>query len=752
MFSAVLVTRTLRVHRRRVSEFPYKNPELALSARVEDLLSRMTLAEKVGQMMQLDGREKAVEQVQHFTPGSLLHILDDRLEAAMDAASQTRLGIPLIVGEDGIHGHSFHAGATIFPSQLGLATSWDRELIREVGRVTAREMATTGAHWTFSPVLCVARELRWGRVNETFGEDSWLIGELGAEMVVGYQGDGLADPNAVLATAKHYAGYSETQGGLDASEGDLSRRKLRSYFLPPFERVARAGCRAFMTGYNSMDGLPSTANRWLLTEVLRDEWGFEGIVVTDWDNVGRLHWGQRIVPSLVEAAVVAVRCGNDVVMVTPGFYEAAQAAVQRGLLDEAEIDAVVRRILRLKFELGLFENPRRPDRAAQARVIGCAEHRAVALRSARECVVLLRNDGTLPLDASRLKRVAVLGPNADDDLAQLGDWSLGASQYPPERGKHPRECTVTLLDGLRAQAPQIEWLFEPGCSVSDPDTSRIAAAAELAASADLCIVVVGDHIKYTGEGCSTATLELMGGQIALLEAVAATGKPFVLAQVSGKPLVLPKAASSASALVYCFNPGMLGGTAFAELVFGALNPSAKLTVSVPRHVGQCPVHYLRPRHQHGGYADLSSEPAFAFGYGLSYTRYEYSLPRLSASRLQPGEALRVELSVSNVGERDGVEIVQVYLADLVVSVTWPPQVLVAFSRVELARGETKTLSFEIPFEQLALVDAFERRVVEPGEFELRVGGSSRVEDLRSARFEVAGSLDPLARIPGVLRA
>src|SRR5690606_6002075 len=255
----------------------------------------MTLAEKVGQMMQVDGREDPVGQVKRYAPGSILHILNEDLEAVMAAAAETRLGIPLLVGEDGIHGHSFHPGATIFPTQLGLACSFDPELVREVGRITAREMAPTGAHWTFSPVLCIARDPRWGRVNETFGEDPLLIGELGAAMIEGYQGKGLSDPESVLATAKHYAGYSETQGGLDASEADLSRRKLRSYFLPPFERAARAGCRAFMTGYQSIDGMPSTANRWLLTEVLREEWGFTGIVVTDWDNVGRLHWGQRIV-------------------------------------------------------------------------------------------------------------------------------------------------------------------------------------------------------------------------------------------------------------------------------------------------------------------------------------------------------------------------------------------------------------------------------------------------------------------------
>jgi beta-glucosidase len=730
---------------------PFRDPNLPIEQRLDDLVSRMTLAEKVGQMLQLDARTDAVLQVEKYAPGSLLHILDEKLLPALEAAARTRLGIPLLIGEDGIHGHSFHKGATIFPTQLALSSAWDRELARDVARVTAREMATTGAHWTFSPVLCIAREPRWGRVDETFGEDAFLIAELGAAMIEGYQGRGLSDLEGVLSTAKHYAGYSETQGGRDASEADLSRRKLRSYFLPPFERAARAGCRTFMTGYNSIEGLPSTANRWLLTEVLREEWGFEGIVVTDWDNVGRLHWGQRIVPSLVEAAAVAVRCGNDVIMVTPGFYEAAQIAVQRGLLREAEIDRVVRRILRLKFELGLFENPRAPDFEAQRRVIGCVEHREVALRAARECLVLLKNDGILPLDGGVARRIALVGPNADDDLAQLGDWSLGASQYPPEAGKHPRECTVTILDGLRARAGAFQLSFVPGCSVTDPDTSGLAAAVEAVSRAELAIVVVGDHLSYNGEARSTATLELMGGQVALLDAIAATGTPFVLVLINGKPLVLPPSAEHARAIVECFNPGMLGGTALAEVLFGEQNPSGKLTMTFPRHVGQLPVFYSRLRHQHGdGYADLTQDCIYDFGFGLSYTRYEYSRLRVSTPSLSAGMPLCLEVDVTNMGARTGVEIAQVYVRDVVTSVTWPDRLLVAFERVPLEPGEKSTLRFEIPFERLSLVDAYDRRVVEPGDFEVLVGGSSRPADLLLARFLVEGELSALERIPGVL--
>ena len=728
----------------------YKDPKQPLERRVDDLLARMTLPEKVGQLLQLNGQIDPVENVRELQPGALLHILNDALLPAMDAAAETRLGIPLLIGEDGIHGHSFHPGATIFPTQLAMACSWNEQLLEAAARVTAREMATTGAHWTFSPVLCLSRDLRWGRTGETFGEDPFLIGELGAAMIRGYQGAGLHDAEGVLACAKHFAGYSETQGGRDASEADISRRKLRSFFLPPFERAARAGCMTFMTGYQSMDGLPSTANHWLLTQVLKEEWGFAGILVTDWDNVGRLHWEQRVVPSAKEAAVVAVRCGNDLIMATPSFFEAAQAAVHEGLLAESEIDAVVRRILTLKFRMGLFENPRRPDRAQQATVIARAEHRALNLEAARQSVVLLQNDGTLPLVSDRLRKIAVIGPNADDELAQLGDWSLGSSQHPPSAGRHPRACTVSLLDGIRARAPEsVTVAYARGCTLSSADTSEIPAALAACADADVIVLALGDALPFIGETFSTATLELVGGQSALLAAVVALGKPLVLALVSSKPLVLPAASERAAAIVCCFNPGMQGGTAFAELLFGDFNPSGKLTISFPKHVGQQPIFYSQVRGQHGArYADLDQVPRFAFGFGLGYTRFEYSSLSLSKSQLAADEALELSFELHNSGAREGTEIVQVYASDLVTSVTWVNKVLVGFARVTLAAGERRTVSLTIPQERLSLVDAFERRVVEPGEFEISVAASSSGEGALRARFVVEGQAFSFSRIPG----
>ncbi len=431
---------------------PYQDSTLGVQERVEDLLGRMTLPEKVGQMLQLDARLDLGEIVLDKLAGSILHTSPEKLAEAAGLVARTRLKIPLITAEDCIHGHGFWPGATVFPTQLAMAATWDPALVERVGRVTAIEASATGVHWTFSPVLCITRDLRWGRVDETFGEDPYLISELGAAMIRGYQGDGLTDPTAILATAKHFAGYSETQGGRDASEADISRRKLRSWFLPPFQRAAEVGCRVFMLGYQSMDGVPITANRWLLNDVLKGEWGFTGTLVTDWDNVGRMVWEQKVCADHAEAAAVAVKAGNDLIMTTPAFFEGAQEAVRRGVLGEDEIDAAVRRILRLKFELGLFENPRTPDAERQKAVIGHPDHTALNLEVARRSLVLLRNDGTLPL-VGTAKRIALLGPNADDVSAQLGDWAGDSGQVDWMPEGHPRSLTSTVLDGMRALRP-----------------------------------------------------------------------------------------------------------------------------------------------------------------------------------------------------------------------------------------------------------------------------------------------------------
>jgi beta-glucosidase len=755
----------------------YLDPDLPADERVEDLLGRMTLPEKVGQMLQLDAQGDLTDLVTTKVVGSLLHASPERMVAAIDMAARTRLGIPLLMADDAIHGHSFWPGATIFPTQLAMACSWDTDLVERMARASAVEIAATGLHWTFSPVLCITRDLRWGRVGETFGEDPFLIGELGVAMVRGYQGAGPQDPTGVLACAKHFAGYSETQGGRDASEADISPRKLRSWFLPPFERAARAGCRTFMLGYQAMDGVPITANRWLLNDVLKGEWGFTGMLVTDWDDVGRMVWEQKVCADYVEASAVAARAGNDLVMTTPEFFEGAQEAVAQGRLDEAEIDAAVRRILRLKFELGLFEDPRPPDPVRQGVVIGTAEHAELNLEVARRSLVLLRNDGTLPLlggltpgddgralPSGRPRTLAVIGPNADDPRTTLGDWSGASGQIDWMPDGHPREMIQTVLDGFRATVPEnwevthargadIEVLVPdptgeqwhdggtraPVFSPAPVDQDMLSEAVAAAAAADFVVAVVGDTIALTGETRSTATLELQGGQVVLLDALVATGTPVIVVMIHSKPSVLPPAVMAAEGLIEAFNPGMRGGRAIAELVLGLIEPSGRLPVSVPRHVGQQPVYYNQVRGQHGErYADLTQEPQFVFGEGRSYTTVEYSDLVLTETAVATDGALRASVTLTNTGNRPALETVQAYITDLVTSVTWADKELKAWRQVEVPPGESVTAEIEVPAGACSLVTADGRRIVEPGQFELLVGPSSRAADLLAAPFAILG--------------
>ena len=742
----------------------FRDPSLPIEQRIDDLLARLTLPEKVGQMLILDAREDLTDAIVHRHAGAILHTSPELLPVAHAMAAEQRLAIPLLVAEDGIHGHSFWPGATIFGTQLAMAGSWDPALIEKAARVTASEMAATGMHWTFSPVLCISRDLRWGRVDETFGEDPYLLSVLGAAMVRGYQGDGLTDPEAVLACAKHFAGYSETQGGRDASEADMTPRKLRSWFLPPFEAAVRAGSGTVMIGYQSMDGVPITASRWLLNDVLKGEWGFDGMLVTDWDNVGRMVWEQQICVDIAEAAAVAIRAGNDLVMTTPSFFEGAQEAVARGLITETDIDEAVRRVLRTKFRLGLFEDPRHPDLSRQA-AIGNAERAELNLQIARRSLVLLRNDGTLPFapdGLGRSPRIAVIGPNADDPQAMLGDWAGNSGQVPWLPDGQPREMIDTVLDGFRELAgPHWQVDYALGAEIGelhpDPagdsfadgqprppifvaaaaDPALIAEAVAAAEASDLAVVVVGDTVALNGETRSTATLDLQGGQLALLDAVVATGTPTVVVLVQGKPSTLPASALEAAAIIEAFNPGMRGGRAIAELVLGLIEPSGRLPISFARHVGQQPVYYNQLRGQHGDrYADLTQDPLFVFGEGLSYTRLDYADLELEADSITADALLRLWVTLSNTGDRPALETVQVYVSDLVTSATWADQELKAFTQVEVAPGQSVRVSLEIPAAACTIVNARGERVVEPGEFEVRVGHSSRRADQLVHRFRI----------------
>lgn len=747
----------------------YLDPTRPAPARVADLLAQMTLPEKVGQMLQLDARGDLEDLVLTKLGGSLLHSSPERILEARKLVKRTRLQIPLLMADDAIHGHSFWPGATIFPTQLGMACTWDPELVERAARATAREIAATGLHWTFSPVLCVARDPRWGRVDETFGEDPHLIGELGVAMIRGYQGDGLGDRSAVLATAKHFAGYSETQGGRDASEADLSPRKLRSWFLPPFEKAAKAGCRTFMLGYQAIDGVPVTANRWLLHDVLKGEWGFQGTLVTDWDNVGRMVWEQHVVENDEAAAAIAVNAGNDLIMNTPEFFEAAQAGVESGSIDVGAIDEAVSRILTLKFDLGLFEDPREPDPARQAEVIGSTSHTALNLELARRSLVLLRNDGTLPLAAGRgasvqtiaVQTIAVIGPNADDPNAQLGDWAGSSGQVDWMGDGHPRELTATVLDGVRSLAPP-GWRVthargaDIGGAIPHPDggtfpdgqpryffqaapvdETQLADAVATAEAADCVILVLGDSVALTGEGRSTATLELQGGQLALLERLLECGTPVVIVLIHSKPAVLPETVTRAAAIIEAFNPGMQGGRAIAEIIFGLIEPSGRMPISVPRHAGQLPVFYNQIRGQHGDrYADLTQSPMFAFGEGLSYTNVDYSGVRLGHDELAVDGVQTVHVTLHNAGSRPALETVQVYVSDLVTSVTWAERELKAFAQAWLEPGERREVEIALPVAECSIVDAAGHRHVEPGIFAVLVGPSSRDRDLLGAEFRV----------------
>ncbi|HEY5849108.1 MAG TPA: glycoside hydrolase family 3 C-terminal domain-containing protein, partial [Microlunatus sp.] len=515
----------------------------------------------------------------------------------------------------------------------------------------------------------------------------------------------------------------------------------------------------------------------LLNDVLKQEWGFTGTLVTDWDNVGRMVWEQKVCATDTQAAAVAVSAGNDLIMTTPQFFTAAQDAVARGDLNEHDIDNAVRRILALKFELGLFEDPRSPAPSLQAEVIGCADHTAINLDMARRSLVLLRNDGTLPLDggltagpdgratSTRAARtVAIIGPNADDPHAQLGDWAGASGQINWMPNGHPRENTATVLDGFRELAPPT-WtishargadigrlvpdpagevypdgqprppLFQP--ATADPDL--LAEAARAARTADWVVAVVGDTVALTGEGCSTATLELQGAQIALLDQLFATGTPVIVVLIQSKPSVLPDSVLRAAAIVEAFNPGMQGGRAIAELILGVIEPSGRLPITFARHAGQLPVYYNQIRGQHGDrYADLTQEPLFAFGEGLSYTTVEYTDLRLAANQITACQDINARITLTNTGNRPATETVQAYITDTVTSVTWAERELKAFTQATVRPGESVDVDITILAAACTIVDAAGQRVVEPGSFELLVGPSSRDRDLLRASFTING--------------
>lgn len=591
---------------------------------------------------------------------------------------------------------------------------------------------------------------------------------MGQAMSDGYQGSGPEDPNAILACAKHFIAYSQTQGGRDASEADLTPRTLRAWFAPPFERLARNKVATFMLGYQAIDGVPITINRPLIDDLLKREWGFNGLLVTDWDNVGRMVWEQKIFPSHTQAAAAAINAGIDMAMATPQFHSAALEALNTGLVSIDTIDHAVRRILTLKFTMGLFENPRRPDQQRQHTVIASSTHCELNLQLARQSLVLLANDGHLPLNPTSKHplRIALLGPNCDNPDAQLGDWARNSGQGMRFTG-HPDDVETvaqgmkTLLpDGwqlsvrpacdITTAAPDLEGCplpdGQPRPTIVSPaaaDPEAMDTAFQAVDDADVAIMVVGDDIHLTGEGRSTATLELIGPQKQLLEQTIASGTPTIVVVLSSKPLVLPRCIDHAAALVQAFNPGLRGGRAIAELILGHIEPVDRLPISIPRHAGQIPVHYNLIRGTHGTrYADMPFTPFRAFGEGMAYTTFHYRDAALDSYHLGFDDHIAVTVTVVNDGDRPLTETVQAYIRHPVTPVTWADKELKGFTRIHVPPHDSSTCHLEIPVDQCSIIDSTGKRVIPTGPCEILIGHSSKDDDLISLSFTIDGATTP----------
>ncbi len=696
-------------------------------------------------MCQVDGRQDPESWIYDRHVGSFLHVTGNEAIRLQNLAFKEGLGIPILFGIDAIHGHAFQSGATVFPSPLGMSCSWNLQLLENMARITAIEVALSGLHWTFSPVLCIGRDLRWGRIGETFGEDPYLIGKLAKSMIKGYQGENLSDTYSILACAKHFAAYGETQGARDSSEADVSQRKLRSVFFPPFKEAIDAGCTTFMAGYNSIDGVPCSANKWLLNDILKEEWGFQGFIVTDWDNIGNLHRRQKVASNIDNACQIALESGNDMIMSTPEFFETTLNLFREGVVCEKILDDACSRILKIKFDLGLFDDKRFPNIDRASSIIGCEVHKRAAYESALESIVLLKNENnTLPLSKD-IQSIALIGPNCNDIQSQLGDWSFGARELScpevPTLDYHPEYDTspiITVLEGIKKRAGNdIKINYNKGCDILDENNHSIDDAVAIAKDSDIIIAVVGDTNVLNGEIRDRVHLELTGAQQQLLESLKGTGKPLVVVLINGRPLTIQWIKENANSILEAWNPGMEGGNAIASILFGDYNPSGKLTISFPRHVGQQPVYYNQLPGWHGdSYVEMTSEPLFPFGFGLSYTKYKYSNLRVSSTRVRPSDSIVVSVDLQNIGNCKGTEIVQLYTNDIFSSVTTPIRELKKIKRITLKPLEQKTIEISLPISSLSLVTRNCEVIVEPGEFEIMIGGSSRDEDLIKTVIEV----------------
>lgn len=754
----------------------YKNAKAPIEDRVNDLLGRMTVNEKVGQLLcplgwpmytksdkgkvgisdtyikrmtQMPiGSFWAVLRADPWTQKTLTTGLNPKLAAeALNAlqkyaVEKTRLGIPILFAEEAPHGH-MAIGATVFPTALSQASTFDEELIQKMGEAIGLEVRAQGAHVGYGPVLDIAREPRWSRMEETFGEDPVLTGILGTAMVKGMQGQDYKDGKHVYSTLKHFAAYGIPEGGLNGEQANVGQRTLFSELLPQFKRAVKAGVASIMTSYNSIDGVPCTANKYLLTDVLRNQWGFKGAVFSDLQSIEGIASTHHVAEDWGEAGVLALKAGVDFDLEGNSYGPNLEKKLQEGKITMEDLDRAVRNVLRLKFQMGLFENPY-VDPNVAAKVVRSKEHKELARQVAREGVVLLKNDGLLPL-SKNLKRVAVIGPNADMMYNQLGDYTA-----PQDR----KELT-TVLDGVKNLLPKAQVTYVKGCAVRDTTQSQIKEAVAAAKAADVTILVVGGssardfETTYLstgaaivnknaiadmecGEGYDRADLHLMGDQEKLMKALLDSGVKLVVVYIQGRPLNMNLASEQANALLTAWYPGEQGGQAIADVLFGDYNPAGRLPVGIPRNVGQLPVHYSK--HPSHNYVDSSADPLFSFGYGLSYTKFEYS-----DLQLVPGNEMdvyqTVKCTVKNVGNVDGDEVVQLYINDVVASVEPLHKALKGFKRIHLKAGESKEISFNLGFEELSLYNMQMQQVVEPGKFKVMIGAASN--DIRlNGEFEI----------------
>ncbi|WP_116127148.1 glycoside hydrolase family 3 N-terminal domain-containing protein [Lewinella sp. IMCC34183] len=689
--------------------------------RIDSLLDIMTLEEKVGQMTLFTSdwavtgptiREGYQDDIRTGRLGAIFnaHTADYNRNLQRMAVEETRLGIPLLFGYDVIHGYR-----TIFPIPLGETASWNLEAAEEAARIAGRESAAAGLHWTYAPMVDIARDPRWGRVMEGSGEDVYLGKKMAAARVRGFQGEDLSDPLTILACAKHFAAYGAAQAGRDYNTVDISERVLRETYLPPFKAALDAGVATFMTSFNEVDGVPATGNHHLLTDILRDEWGFMGFVVTDYTSINEMI-PHGVAADSAQAGLLAVKAGVDMDMQGAVFYEKLAGQVRSGEVPMARVDDAVRRILRMKYALGLFDDPYRySDTEREAQNILTEANREASRRIARQSLVLLKNENdALPLNAER-GRILVTGPLADSQADMLGAW----------HGDGRAEDCITLLTGIRDAASD-------GAEVTY--VADMAEAVRSARRADIIVVAAGETWEMSGEAASRADITLPGDQEDRIRQLAATGKPVVVVLFNGRPLALPGVDSVASAILEAWFPGTEAGHAVADVLFGDYNPAGRLPMTFPRSLGQVPLYYDakntgRPRDENNKYTskylDESNDPLYPFGYGLSYTTFEYGTPSLASATVNRNDTVTVTVDVTNSGDRDGATVVQLYVQDVVGSVTRPLRELKGFERIELAAGETRTVTFHLTNDDLSFYRQDMTYGTEPGEYRLYVGGDSR---------------------------